>query len=1163
MRKRTLGLLAALVLCLGLLPGTALAADGPVTITDNAGNSVALAAGKYYEINTSVGSSGVTERDVKPAGKAYLTYAAGVLTVYGKENESVVNIEIEGKMALSADLKMVFGSNEQDSRRLILSWNGDSGPALALNGHTVTLEKDMSFTIQASEGHKPAVDGGTIRFAEKSNGNQIQLSSSAFDAANAGSAVSGDLAVENVWKVNISGAPPVFQGLDVKKCDQVWIYPYSNNATELSDTINRITIDRPISLSVIGQYDIDTGNSIKIQGLMMPDHTVWTDGGALSSGGTHFISSSVTAPTAYRAGEGWALYTPGDTDTPAKLTLDGASYNGTLNIQQANSVQLELKGENAVKSVNATAMTLTGNGSFQGKLETQAFTNNSTATLNAVVIVSAEEGGVPTIGQTVYGNRSTADLSGGDVIVQENSPLTITNGATLTVPKRSSVAIVDLESLTNNGTIVNQGEIKILSDSLGTTNLGTIVNDGTIVIEVAKGSSGEGIPAFIKALNLTGSGSVVTQYWDSDIQMSVPIATYTNSGVKLFPPAGRDGTLDLSSVNQADESKWENQGYKWTDVEKDESDNITSAKLTLAPGFNAETVILPQSNVEIVTQGESTIGELSVASGTSQTRDLTFSGAGPLKIQEHVEISGAGSSVTVAAGARVEVTGGLTVSDSGAFDGTVTVNGTLTARNDGGVAVLTGKVEVGSSGKLEVYGDIGVQLGGMRVPGSTDKNFQGAFRLAPGGRFTGDCKDYIIFVQEANAVPFEADVKAEDILSIPSGYLPQNLQPEFINNRKALSIPGGGAFNISSDNVPRPPVSGHTHRWAEDWTTSATHHWHACTASGCPVTENSGKDGYGEHVYDGGWDAVCNVCGYTRSLPSEPSGGGSYSGGGGANRPTSPVNVEPSEHGTVTPDRDGAVPGSPVTLTVLPDSGYTLESLTVTDSRGYQLKLSELGGGRYAFTMPSGPATVRAAFAALEEGERNCPSRAFSDLDTGAWYHEAVDYVLSEGLMNGYSNGTFRPNSVLTRAQFAQILYNREGRPAVTGGGGFTDVPSGAWCADAVAWAAERGLVGGYGNGRFGPDNSITREQLAVMLWRYAGSPAASGEELRFTDADRAGGYALEALRWAVETGVMSGRGGGILDPKGPATRAQAAQILKNGGVDVPPRLKFVISAPR
>ncbi len=126
----------------------------------------------------------------------------------------------------------------------------------------------------------------------------------------------------------------------------------------------------------------------------------------------------------------------------------------------------------------------------------------------------------------------------------------------------------------------------------------------------------------------------------------------------------------------------------------------------------------------------------------------------------------------------------------------------------------------------------------------------------------------------------------------------------------------------------------------------------------------------------------------------------------------------------------------------------------------------------------------------------------------------------------------------------SQILYNKEGRPSITDANKFTDVASGAWYTDAVSWAVSRGIVDGYSNGRFAPNDNITREQLAVMLWRYAGSPAAADGELHFTDADKAGSYARDALRWAVGNGILNGLGGGKLNPKGLATRAQVATML-------------------
>ena len=289
--------------------------------------------------------------------------------------------------------------------------------------------------------------------------------------------------------------------------------------------------------------------------------------------------------------------------------------------------------------------------------------------------------------------------------------------------------------------------------------------------------------------------------------------------------------------------------------------------------------------------------------------------------------------------------------------------------------------------------------------------------------------------------------------------------------------------------------------------------------------------------------------GYQAVTRPNPGGG---SGGGGGSISTYAVTVEKSEHGRVTANRTNAGNGGTVTLTVTPDSGYALDTLTVTDSRGNEIRLTAQGSGKYTFTMPGRAVTVKAAFAPLPDGTacdggEGCPSRGFTDLGSvGTWYHEAADYVLRNNLMGGYGNGTFGPNNTLTRAQFAQILFHKEGRPVVNYLLQFSDVPGEAWYTEAVRWAASQGIVGGYADGRFGPNDNITREQLAVMLWRYAGSPAATEEELRFTDADKVGAYARDAMRWAVENGVINGKGGGILDPMGLATRAQTAQMLKN-----------------
>ena len=263
--------------------------------------------------------------------------------------------------------------------------------------------------------------------------------------------------------------------------------------------------------------------------------------------------------------------------------------------------------------------------------------------------------------------------------------------------------------------------------------------------------------------------------------------------------------------------------------------------------------------------------------------------------------------------------------------------------------------------------------------------------------------------------------------------------------------------------------------------------------------------------------------------------------------PSYTVAVEKPEHGTVTVKPARASYNSTVTITAKPDDGYKMGTVTVTTQNGRELTVTDKGDHSYTFKMPSGSVSVEVTFVPITcDGGDSCPTHAFTDLSADVWYHEAVDYVLNNDLMGGYGNGNFGPNDTLSRAQLAQILYNREGRPAVSNSGAFNDVPGSMWCADAVTWANANGIVGGYGNGNFGPNDPITREQLTVMLWRYAGSPASSHSLEQFTDEDRISGYAREAMRWANENGIVNGYGNGLMGPQGNATRAQVAQMLMN-----------------
>lgn len=272
----------------------------------------------------------------------------------------------------------------------------------------------------------------------------------------------------------------------------------------------------------------------------------------------------------------------------------------------------------------------------------------------------------------------------------------------------------------------------------------------------------------------------------------------------------------------------------------------------------------------------------------------------------------------------------------------------------------------------------------------------------------------------------------------------------------------------------------------------------------------------------------------------------SSSGGSSSGKTTYKVTTSAVNNGGVNASPSNAEKGATITITLSPDKGYKLDKLTVTDGSGKTVSTVKKSDTVYTFTMPASAVKVGVSYVKATE----TPSETkFNDVSANDWFASAVDYVTGKGMMNGTADNTFSPKANTTRGMVVTALYRLENQPS-TSAASFTDVASGAYYANAVAWANANGIVSGYGSGKFGPNDKVTREQLAAILYRYAQYKkydVSVGEDtniLSYDDAQSISTYAIPAIQWACGAGVVTGKSGSKLDPKGNATRAEVAAML-------------------
>ncbi len=702
------------------------------------------------------------------------------------------------------------------------------------------------------------------------------------------------------------------------------------------------------------------------------------------------------------------------------------------------------------------------------------------------------DGTEPANGQFSY-DAATATLTLNQAKIVNYQDVTVGGGFTYpgSVIAFSQSADVSLTIVVSQGTsnITGTGGIRVVSKA-GDASL-SISGPGSLEVNVDRNDSG---------ITLIGSKNVNLNIDGADVKT---LAAYYY-GVDLH--AG-DGFKAAAVVNNGKLTAGGSGGigiyYRWTNP----SDSGTSS-LTVSGNAVVDT---RDSKILIASQAS----EVQVSAGSDGNGGIVFDGKsgtvyGDVTLQEDLEIGtdetltiGKDASLTVPDGKTLTNKGTVTTEEGGTLSGTITGNQPPKITT---TSLSEGTVNTAYNQTLLASGDATITWSSSDLPEwltlDSDGTISGTPTAAGASTFTvtatnasgSDSKEFTLTISEpAPIYTISADVD-------PVG---------------AGTVSGGGKYTAgTSVTLTATPNSGYRFvGWLESGTTVSTNTNYTFVAN-----SDRSLTAQFDRISSGGGDSDPT---YSITLPSRVTGG------------------------ELKLSRRYAEKGETVTLTAIPDEGYELDTLTVTDSKGKEIELTHKGGNEYTFEMPAGRVEIEVSFREIEV------ELPFTDVPEGAWYADAAAYVYEHGLMAGTSATTFAPDATTSRSMIATILWRMAGSPVVNYAMNYTDVAQGQWCSEAIRWATSEGIVGGYGNGLFGTNDPITREQFAVMLYRFAqeqGYDVSIGENtniLSYTDVADLSEYAISAMQWAVGAGIINGTGdGSTLSPQGTATRAQLAVML-------------------
>ncbi|WP_027400489.1 S-layer homology domain-containing protein [Anaerovorax odorimutans] len=821
------------------------------------------------------------------------------------------------------------------------------------------------------------------------------------------------------------------------------------------------------------------------------------------------LSTPPSVITYYKAGNGYALFTPATTTTPATLTLHNASITSgsTMPLKLVEETVIKLEGANSLTNTNTNTGVGISASSSTNVLQPVIIQGGSGDSLNVSAWQCTQmsaltiDGGSVTMDGMIYGillegnmvlkNGAKVSASGGntgDAVQLEGYSLTVSDGSTLTINESAAYITGDL-TISGSGSkvTINRGATAMVLGIVQVENSGVLENNG--IWQMKLGTKDDDI----KALKLTGIG-VVKVLTNEPSPLNPPIwDTYTNEGVKV-----KEISSNLDLTTSGDSGNLTADGYHW-----DETNNT----LTLGDVFVSGSLTLPDNTIIKTTSGSTISGGINGAGGTAM--HLTFEGTAPLVINGIISLGANGDTVTVKDGAQVAVNGSLSL---GVYDGMLNVIGSGTKLNissDSSYAALCGEVNVenGASLTAKAAGSNAVGLKVEKFNAASGKvSVSGGSTLTVGCDYGVYVKDGSFTIDESSTFTANAAIAAicvvdtsktkqqSQTLKVPSSMLPSGTKiTDAVGNTVGcgyhyFSI-ANNANTLSATNEGSNPAT-------------LTGALGALTlkkaSSGGNDNNNGGNNNSGNHNSGGG------SVSYT--LTFETSEG-------------SKISSASKAYGTVInlssykPTRDGydfAGWYSDAALT------SKITSVTLTKSTTIYAKWT----GKNA------------------EG-----ASPFTDVTDSAYYHDAVMWASEKGITSGTTSSQFSPDMICTRAQAVTFLWRAKGSPEPASANcPFTDVSADAYYYKAVLWAIEKGIVKGTSPTTFSPSDTVTRSQSMTFLWR-ATEETTSASANPFSDVSK-NAYYDNAVLWAVEKGITKGTSATTFSPDGGCTRAQIVTFL-------------------